>query len=888
MLSKHLRISNKKESTRVKAVDFHPTAPTLVAGNHCGTLYIHNYLYGTEQGLNEHAGSIRAVKMHPSGSIFATAGDDKEIRIWDYNKKAVTVRLKGHVDYVRALDFHPTQPWILSGSDDCTIKVWNFYTGELLCSSVGHHHYVMAAAFLDSTHIITGSLDHTLGLWNCEKLFEQKKSVLTPTLIQYQSVEAHDRGVNCIYVSENSIFSGSDDREIKEWKYRNEVLEYHRSIYSHESNVTGLLKYDEVLYSTGEDCKLCINSKENYSITGTGRFWCVAAKDDYLAAGCDTGLVVYTNRPKMVAGVFNGVSYYCMNNKLFKVVKGEAEFVLRGLRLVDNFSISGERALLQYDGCYDVFDMATGNKVSAETGYAYFVQDELYKIRECVLFRGDEKVRVFDEEVVFLASKDDVYVCVSKDGKKLYTNKFDNFVCLLFKVNKVVFMQNTLVCVGERAIRAIDLGSLETRFALSTDVEIVDASSLCFGSELVFVYATTKLISYFYEGAGHLCSASAYAKILSTGPDFLWLVDLNNAVSRIELVTGEIKFRRAVREQQGVLETIQSEQLPGLSPLEYLISRNQGAVAIPFIKEPTRRFDLFLSESRYDECLSLINSHGLSHKKSVLADRIVSENDSDAYHIAEECLSGDESGLFHFLVFSGQFNKLRSKRNLFEEDVYLELIEIVTRNAEDRPLKRKEKKTETEKQPKMIEPEKQPKMIETEKQPKMIETEKQPKADSDSSKLTKSPDKNALKSKLSQITLDQHNAFSSSESQSHKSKYSDKSRISEPATSVMATVNDSDPSQPIYSKRALESKQPEIAQFVMQLQETLSPSNSTTAHTTESVAADDVDLVASAYALAMQLTTDGRLSEAAACFRSTLHLVAHQIDLGGDSPDFTD
>ena len=75
MLNKHLVLVESRDSTRVKCLDFHPTLPILIGGNHCGTLNIHNYLYNTVLGLEEHSGSIRCIKIHPSGNLFATGGD---------------------------------------------------------------------------------------------------------------------------------------------------------------------------------------------------------------------------------------------------------------------------------------------------------------------------------------------------------------------------------------------------------------------------------------------------------------------------------------------------------------------------------------------------------------------------------------------------------------------------------------------------------------------------------------------------------------------------------------------------------------------------------------------------------------------------------------------
>ena len=50
-----------------------------------------------------HAAVITAVRIHPSGTMAAAAGDDHVIRLWNLEDGSLVRRLTGHRDWIRAI-----------------------------------------------------------------------------------------------------------------------------------------------------------------------------------------------------------------------------------------------------------------------------------------------------------------------------------------------------------------------------------------------------------------------------------------------------------------------------------------------------------------------------------------------------------------------------------------------------------------------------------------------------------------------------------------------------------------------------------------------------------------------------------------------------------------
>eukprot|EP01087_Luapelamoeba_hula_P015494 TRINITY_DN4641_c0_g2_i2.p1 TRINITY_DN4641_c0_g2~~TRINITY_DN4641_c0_g2_i2.p1 ORF type:complete len:365 (-),score=35.68 TRINITY_DN4641_c0_g2_i2:34-1128(-) len=81
----------------------------------------------TVETLKVKNAGINQVCVRPDQKIFATAGWDRRVRIWDWQRLRELAVLRGHTGSVSCLCFAPTDNTLLSGGADGRILAWNIY-----------------------------------------------------------------------------------------------------------------------------------------------------------------------------------------------------------------------------------------------------------------------------------------------------------------------------------------------------------------------------------------------------------------------------------------------------------------------------------------------------------------------------------------------------------------------------------------------------------------------------------------------------------------------------------------------------------------------------------------------------------------------------------------
>ncbi|KIJ65625.1 hypothetical protein HYDPIDRAFT_66323, partial [Hydnomerulius pinastri MD-312] len=74
----------------------------------------------------------------------------------------------GHADSIQSVAYSPDGQHIVSGSSDKTIRIWNARTGQLVTDPLqGHTDSIWSVAYSpDGQHIVSGSWDKTIRIWN--------------------------------------------------------------------------------------------------------------------------------------------------------------------------------------------------------------------------------------------------------------------------------------------------------------------------------------------------------------------------------------------------------------------------------------------------------------------------------------------------------------------------------------------------------------------------------------------------------------------------------------------------------------------------------------------------------------------------------------------------
>ena len=79
-------------------------------------------------------------------------------------------QFKGHTNNVVSVGFSPDDAHIVSGSFDRTIRIWDAETGKALSEPFkGHTSYVLSVGFSpDGVRIVSGSYDNTIRIWDAK------------------------------------------------------------------------------------------------------------------------------------------------------------------------------------------------------------------------------------------------------------------------------------------------------------------------------------------------------------------------------------------------------------------------------------------------------------------------------------------------------------------------------------------------------------------------------------------------------------------------------------------------------------------------------------------------------------------------------------------------
>ncbi|KAJ7619034.1 WD40-repeat-containing domain protein, partial [Mycena rosella] len=128
-------------------------------------------------------------------------------------RRDATLILQGHDNGVNCIAISADGAHIVSGSEDHTIRVWDARTGEPVMEPIqGHTEWVFSVAFSsDGAHIVSGSDDRTIRVWDART----GEAVMEP-------IWGHtDRVWSVAFLPDGAhITSGSDDHTIRVWDVR--------------------------------------------------------------------------------------------------------------------------------------------------------------------------------------------------------------------------------------------------------------------------------------------------------------------------------------------------------------------------------------------------------------------------------------------------------------------------------------------------------------------------------------------------------------------------------------------------------------------------------------------------------------------------------------------
>lgn len=142
--------------------------------------------------LNGHTASIHAIAISPDGSVLASSGSDRKVRLWYLETGAEQIPLPAYPCEVRSLAFSPDGETLATGGSDGLIHLWNPASLEKQVIAA-HDRAIRSLAFSPSGLILaSGGIDKTIKFWSTGT--GQDLAILTGHKLQVTAVAFSPNG----------------------------------------------------------------------------------------------------------------------------------------------------------------------------------------------------------------------------------------------------------------------------------------------------------------------------------------------------------------------------------------------------------------------------------------------------------------------------------------------------------------------------------------------------------------------------------------------------------------------------------------------------------------------------------------------------------------------
>jgi WD40 repeat protein len=184
-----------------------------------------------KRSLRGHRSDVVSVCFQPGGTLLASAGSDRTVRLWN-TKTGQEVLARALSSLPRRMAFSPDGLTLAIACWDQTVKLVDATTGERFSTLVGHTAFVNGLAFSpDGKQLVSGGADRLLKVWNLALAEESVTLVHKRFSLNVVAAVAFSPDSRHLAAADNS-------GQIKLWN--NQTRREARSLRGHQSAVHGL------------------------------------------------------------------------------------------------------------------------------------------------------------------------------------------------------------------------------------------------------------------------------------------------------------------------------------------------------------------------------------------------------------------------------------------------------------------------------------------------------------------------------------------------------------------------------------------------------------------------------------------------------------------------
>ncbi|CAI5720484.1 unnamed protein product [Hyaloperonospora brassicae] len=241
--------------------------------------------------IKAHDTPVLAMGFDPSGTLLATGGSDRSVKVFDVDKGFCTHSFRGHAGIVTLVQFHPdaARCLLVSASDDATVRVWDLYTQEQVACIQEHMSPVTSVAFSEDGYtMLSAGRDKVVNFWD---LRDQK---LSKTVLVHEAVEGLvvvPSTFKCVTnaAAGKSLDAGTiyfliagEKGALRLWRSHGTSCE---TLFTQQSHTSSAVAYTDMLLSAARREVMVVSSEQNFLVFNeklTRRTQIIGFNDDIL------------------------------------------------------------------------------------------------------------------------------------------------------------------------------------------------------------------------------------------------------------------------------------------------------------------------------------------------------------------------------------------------------------------------------------------------------------------------------------------------------------------------------------------------------------------------------------------------------------------------------